>query len=257
MICDHVGKARSIEHLTPHVREERLARRPLHHRAHEVPAVARVAPARPGLEQERVVGEDRESLSDSRVVPRALELRAAVMADPRQVPCNQAGGDRPALDGEFRHVGLDGDVEIERPALDESPDGDRGDGLGDAADPEFGERRHRDLVLEVRPAESLRPDDVLADSDRNRQARNAARHPQRIEEHAPGLDRIHVAARCDPHGGRPGDRIGLEGEERLRRNEEGGRADEEPAGPASGRHGPSLAGEVEFLEANRQNSPPP
>src|SRR5690606_16143471 len=97
VLRDDRAQPERIEDFPLHVRQERLPGRTLDHGADQVPAVARVGVAGAGLEEERVVLEDREAVENRLVAVAAEELVAAVMADAGEMARELARGDGPAL----------------------------------------------------------------------------------------------------------------------------------------------------------------
>src|SRR3954470_4403266 len=105
--------AQRLEHVTTHVREERLARRTLHHGADEIESVRRVREARAGRGYERVILEDAESGGDVREWLVERELIALVVAYAGQVPAQESSRDRRALVRKRGDVALHGRGEVQ------------------------------------------------------------------------------------------------------------------------------------------------
>ena len=138
-----------------HVIEIFLAGGALNHAACDGVAVGAVAELRPRLEEQRIGGEDRETLAHAAVVFRALDLALFVMADAGGVGEEFASGDRPLLLRERGAILLHRCIEVELACFNQRHGGGRGDWLGNraGADERLGCGRHR--ILHISRSESL------------------------------------------------------------------------------------------------------
>ncbi|MBZ5723776.1 MAG: hypothetical protein LAP87_02160 [Acidobacteriia bacterium] len=113
VVHERVRRAGRLQHVRRHVVLESLAGRAFDYAAHHRVAVRAVGKGGAGLEQERVVGENRQAVGHPFVMTRALDFAFLVMADARSVAEQLARGDRPLLQGKGRAVFLHWSVQVQ------------------------------------------------------------------------------------------------------------------------------------------------
>ena len=141
-------------------------------RAHQNPAIARIAVLGPRLEQQRTVLEVLQRFDRPLALHREQRsFVAAVVPDAGHMPHQLAQRHGPLFLRERRHVGLDLLVELQPAFLQQQSDRGRRERRGGGADSEPRIRRDGHMVLEIRPAKAFGPHEVAAGTDRHRKSR--------------------------------------------------------------------------------------
>ena len=178
--------AQRLEDLRAHEREERLVRRGFDRRAHQDPAVRRIAGLGLRLEQQRIIRETLQPFGRPLAVRGGhVVLFTVVVPDARHVSHQLAQRDGPLFLGERGHVRLNLVVEMQPAFLQQQADRGRRERLGGVPDPEAHVRRDGHPLLEIRPAKTFGPDDVATDADRHRQSRQVLLDETRTGELSP------------------------------------------------------------------------
>ena len=165
------GHAQRLEDLRAHEREERLARRRFDRRAHQDPAVSRIAVLGLRLEQQRIIRETLQPLGCPLAVPGGhVRFFTTVVPDAGHVSHQLAQSDGPLLPGERGHVRLNLVVEVQPAFLPSRPTAADVSAL-DVCPILKRDRRDGHAFLDVRPAEAFGPDHVATDTDRHRKPR--------------------------------------------------------------------------------------
>ena len=192
--------AERLEHLALHEAREGLAAGLLDHRAHQHPAVDRVAMLGPRLEPELVIGEERDRLVEVRAGlgghAVAVAVVAAAAVDARDVAHQLARGDRPWLLRIRGHVALHRRIEIEASPIVQQGGRHRRHRLRERAQTKARERRHRRAV-QGGIAEALCPHDGAVHGHSHRQARQILFHQERAREAPCLVHRGHIATGAD------------------------------------------------------------
>ena len=185
-------------HVAPHVAAIAFARGAFDDGAQQVVAIAGVAEARARFGDQVELLEDGDGLARILVLLEMLfHLAIAVGIDAAQVAQQLAHRHGERFDGEVRHIGLHGRIQVDLALFDQLQNGYRRHGLGDGRQPVAGAGRGRHAVFQVGIAVTLHPFHVaLAETDGH--ARQALRG------HALGRPAVEVRQARGQSGGRFG-----------------------------------------------------
>ena len=183
-------------YVAPHVAAIAFARGALDDGAQQVVAIAGVAEARARFGDQVEMFENGDGLARILVLlEMLLHLAVAVGIDAAQVAQQLAHRHGKRFDGEVRHIGLHGCIQVDLALFDQLQDGHRRHWLGDGRQPVAGPGRGRHPVFQVGIAIAFDPFHLaLAETDGD--ARQALRG------HAPGHPAVEVRqARGQRSGG--------------------------------------------------------
>ena len=159
-------------------------------RAHQDPAVARIAVRGSRLEKERTTSKVLQTVHRPRAACRQeRSLVAAVVADAGDVPHQLAQCHRPLFLRELGHELLNRIVEGQLILLEQQANRRGSERNGGGANPETRERLDGRTFFEVRPAKAFGPHDVATGADGDR-------HSRQVLLGEPGADNLPPPLHC-------------------------------------------------------------